>query len=93
MLKDSTILNKKKKLPWRNIENNIIIVDLDREKVLDLDNSAKEIWELIDGKKSITDIAENLIEKYDISKQDIVKDIISFINELLKRELVYEEKS
>jgi len=93
MIKSTTILIKKEKLPWRTIEDNTIIVDLDREKVIDLDGAAKTIWDSIDGNNSMDDIVSALTEIYSVSRKNALEDTVSFAEELLERGLIYEKKS
>jgi hypothetical protein len=91
MIKSTTILNKKERLPWRTIENNTIIVDLNREKVIDLDSVAKEIWDGIDGNNSIDDIVSKIMDTYIVSKETALEDTTSFAGELLHKGLIYEQ--
>ncbi len=90
MIKNTTILTKKDRLPWRAIENSIIIVDLTHEKVINLDGVAKTIWDWVDGKNTVNDIVSAITEIYDVSRKNALKDTVSFVEELLQRGLVYE---
>ncbi len=90
MIEGGKIYIKRNKLPWRIIEDEAVIVDLDRNAVLQLNETARVIWEAIDGNNSVDRIAYNLTEQYDIDSANAYKDTVGFINNLAERGLIYE---
>lgn len=91
MITNTTIFVKKARLPWRVIEEHAIIVDLDREKVIDLGGVAKDIWDSIDGNTSIDDMTARVTGAYDVSREDALQDILEFTGQLLGRGLIHEK--
>lgn len=92
MLRKTTILTKKERLPWRTLGGEAVIVDLDREKVLCLDGTAGSIWELIDGFATLEAIALKLTREYDVNMVTALEDVAAFAGELLARGLVHEKQ-
>lgn len=53
-----------------------------------LDEIGEIIWESIDGKTSVEEIAEKITEKYNVEYEKVLKDTKQFIDELLNAELI-----
>ena len=89
MITDETILHKQKKIPHRIIEDELIIVDINKETVIQINETGKTIWELIDGSNTITKIIKELLNNYDVSEKKATADVFEFANKLSNKELVY----
>ncbi len=83
----------------REIEGEIIIVPLTagigdaEDDLFSLNETGRAFWKLLDGKKTLAQIAKTLAEKYDAPPARIEKDILGLAAELLKRRLISEQKS
>ena len=62
------------------VTNNIA----DMTSVYTLNETGAFIWELIDGKKSVEDLINAIIDKYDIDREKATKDVFSFIDNMNK---------
>ena len=49
------------------------------ERVFELDEIASEVMQLIDGKSSIIDIVDKLVEKFEGASKDVVKKDVLFM--------------
>ncbi len=80
----------------REIEGEIIIVPLvsgigDMDDALyTLNKTGKYIWQKLDRKKSLKDIARELTSEFDATAKQVEKDVIGLIKELFKRRMVVE---
>ena len=80
----------------RNIEGEIIIVPLvagigDMEDTLfTLNESGRTIWNLMDGKRSLKDIATELEALYEAPNCEIEQDVIGLVGELVSRRMLVE---
>jgi methyltransferase-like protein len=54
----------------------------DMDSVYTLNETGAFIWELIDGKKSISDLINALAEEYKIDIETAEADVLSFINKM-----------
>jgi hypothetical protein len=78
----------------REIEGELIIVPLisgigDMEdELFTLNETGRAIWEKLDGRKPLKDIVGELCSEYDASPDEIEKDVIGLVEELLKRKIV-----
>jgi len=80
----------------REIEGELIIVPLvsgigDMEdELFTLNETGRAIWEKLDGKKSLKDVAEELSAEFEASSGEIETDVIGLAEELLKRRMLVE---
>ena len=80
----------------REIEGELIIVPLvsgigDMEdELFTLKETGRAIWEKLDGKKSLKDVAEELSAEFEASSGEIETDVIGLAEELLKRRMLVE---
>jgi len=85
---------KGKDLVTRDVAGETIIVPI-KNKVGDLDSiyTLNEvgtlIWGLIDGKKSVSEIAEAICKTYEVKPEDAAKDTLEFLNTLKEAGLIH----
>ncbi len=78
----------------RNIEGELIIVPLAagvgdmEDELFTLNETGRAIWDELDGKKTITEIVQNLSVEYDGEEGEIEADVIGIAAELLKRRMI-----
>lgn len=82
----------------REIEGEIIIVPLTagignaKDDLFSLNKTGRAVWKLLDGKKTLAQIAKALSKEYDSPLAEIEKDVVGLVAELLKRRIVSEKK-
>jgi len=80
----------------RDIEGELIIVPLvagigDMEDELyTMNETGKAIWNKLDGKRSLKEVAEELKTEFEAPAVEIEKDVIGLVEELLKRRMIVE---
>lgn len=62
------------------VSNNIA----DMNSVYTLNETGAFLWELIDDRKTVSDLIESLISEYEIDKETATADVMSFIEEMNK---------
>lgn len=78
----------------REIEGEIIIVPLvagigdAEDDIFSLNETGRAIWKLLDGKRTLNQIVAELQEEYDMTQNEIAKDVIGLISELEKKHMV-----
>ena len=83
----------------REIEGDLIIVPLTSEvgdmedELYSLNETARDIWDRLDGKTSLRDLINQLSDEYDASFQEIEADVFGLIKEFLKRKFFVETQS
>jgi hypothetical protein len=83
----------------REIEGELIIVPLVsgignmEDELFTLNDTGKTIWNKLDSQKSLKVLVEELYTEFEDPKDEIEKDVIGLVGELLKRRMVVEVKS
>jgi len=81
----------------REIEGEVIIVPLvagigdAEDELYTLNETGKAIWNRLDGKKTLQDIAKELAAEFDAPLQEIETDVAGLVNELVKRKMLVEK--
>ncbi len=88
MVSLNSCISKNKKVPWRIIEGEAILVDVSGASITHLNEVGAEIWNSIDGKKSISDIARHIQNLFEVDEQTTQKDTLEFIGLLTKKGVV-----
>ena len=80
---------KKKNLKQRNRESKLLLYDLDKGSLMELNNSAKYIWSKIED-KTMDDLINDYAEHYGIEHEIAVIDVITVTDELIKNGFITE---
>jgi coenzyme PQQ biosynthesis protein PqqD len=76
------------KVAWQSIEGETIL--LVEEKLLGLNAVAARVWQLIDGTRTVPDIADEIAQAFEGTPSLIREDVVSFVQTLADRGLVVE---
>ena len=80
----------------REIEGELIIVPLVagigdlEDDLFSMNKTGKAIWDQLDGKKSLDEIAVALGQDYDAPPGEIERDVLGLVQELVKRRMLVE---
>ncbi len=80
----------------REIEGEIIIVPLSadiggmEDALYTMNDTGKAIWDRLDGKNSLKDVVKRLSIEYKASAEEIEKDVIKLVEELLIKKMLVE---
>ena len=78
----------------REIEGEVIIVPLVSgigdadDELYTLNPTGQAIWQKLDGKRTLKEIAGLLQNEFDAPITDLEKDVLGFVNELTKRKML-----
>jgi hypothetical protein len=90
------ILIPSKDIVARKIEGEIVIVPLVsgignlEDELFTLNETGRAVWERLDGKKALREIAAELAFEYDGPLEEIERDVTGLIDELIKRRMLVE---
>jgi hypothetical protein len=78
----------------RDIEGELVIVplvsgvgDMDDE-LFTVNETGRDIWDRLDGRKTLKEVAAELSSYYDAAVEDIEKDVLGFVGELVRRKIL-----
>ena len=83
-------LAKSERFAWRVIEDEAVLLDRDEAEVLRLNAIGTEIWQALDGARSIAEIINQIHQSFDVDRKTAEKDVLRFMKELVNREMVEE---
>lgn len=83
---------RKNKIISGTLDDELIMMDIDKGKYFALNPVAKRIWELLSEPLTINDICSVLINEYEISKEKCIEEVEKYITELVKLNLVTSRK-
>ena len=78
----------------REIEGEIVIVPLVAgigdadDELYTLNESGQAIWRLLDGQRTLDQVVGALAETFDSPRADMEKDVVGFVDELVRRGIV-----
>ena len=73
----------------KSAEDEAILVIPQKGQVKVINEVGAIIWELIDGKRTIASIIEEIISQFDVDPITAESDVINFTTELYKRDIIY----
>ncbi|MCM8791875.1 MAG: PqqD family protein [Candidatus Omnitrophica bacterium] len=80
---------KNKDIAYRIIDREAIVLSLnDEEKVNIFNETATRIWELIDGKNKVKDIAQKLTKEYQIDYLEAESEVKRLLEEMCFKKLI-----
>lgn len=73
---------------WREFGSETILLDPVTGQYAQVNPSGVSIWSRIDGQCTVSEIAQQLAEEFGTAPEDIVMDVLSFIEALLEARLI-----
>ena len=78
----------KENVIFRDLDDEMIIMDMNSGKYFGLNETGARIWSLLNENQKIKDIIEKLSDEYDITKEQCEKEVKKFISTLLEKGLI-----
>lgn len=73
---------------WRLIEGEAVILSMDTKVFRGLNAVSSRVWELIDGRRSVDEIAQLIAHEFQVAPDVAARDVRAFMEELLAKGLV-----
>jgi hypothetical protein len=84
---ESVVVRREDPLTAR-IDDEIVMLDLTRSQYFGLDATGAEVWELLDGSRSVEAACARLTERYDVDLDTCRDHVLAFVGELAEAGLV-----
>ena len=86
-MNDSSVLKKNPDFVTRVIEDETILIPIfktskEANYIYTLNKVAHEVWNLIDGKKSLAEIKKKVLKEFDTTPEEVDKEIQDFLRDL-----------
>jgi hypothetical protein len=93
MISDETRPRPAPRAVWREVDSEAIIVLPDQGQFKVLNAVGGRVWQLADGTRTVTQIAQSICAEYDVAADIALRDVRAFIEALVtKGALIIGEK-
>jgi len=75
-------------LAWREIDGETVIISPNDSVMHELNDTGSFLWKNIDGKKSAVELAELLLENYEVTPDIALSDTQALLEEMSSRKLL-----
>lgn len=81
------MLKTKEEIIWRVVDDEALLLDTDSGYYFSMNDTATEIWCLLNEGKSIDDVATTISERYEIDSKSVRRDVQELIANLNKEQI------
>ena len=83
---------RNERIAWRLIEDEAVLLDRDEGELLRLNPVGTEIWQGLDGRRTVGELVELIREAFEVDRTRAEKDVLRFLSQLARREMVEEPR-
>jgi hypothetical protein len=83
-----TTPSKSEHIVFRMVDGEAVLVEPRKGLVTVINSVGSRIWELVDGSRTASDIAEVIAGEYDTSPDTALKDAVEFLRDMAEKDLV-----
>ena len=76
----------------RAVEDETLVIHLPSGNYFSLNSVGTQMWENIDGRRTVRELADLISAEYDAEPERIQPDVLNLINELVSEGLVFAEQ-
>ena len=93
----SSIFVRSEDVVSRLIDNQVLIIPLTSgmanadDSLYTLSPTAQDIWDLLDGERTLLEVIEILSAKYNGNNETLQEDVLGFVHEMLSEKLVRQK--
>ena len=70
------------------IDNETVMMSLERDEYYGLDEIATDIWNLLGEPRSAEEILDNLDERFETDRETIATDLMAFLNDMVESKVL-----
>jgi len=78
---------RNERVTWRVLEGDCILLHLDSGVYYTLNHVGRFLWESLDGKRSLLDIHEAILDRYEVDAERVKSDLLEILEDLVKEDL------
>ena len=88
MITDEAILQRADDVRFRAVDDETVVIRQEAAEALVLNEVAGRILELVDGRNTVRDVVDRLLEEYEVSPASLTEDVHTYLRELLEAGVV-----
>ncbi len=77
----------------RKIDNELLVVDQENDKIHQFNRSAAFIWDHCDGQNSVNDIIKVTLDKFEANEVQVSEDVTAILENLISLNLIELESA
>jgi hypothetical protein len=74
------------------LHDELVMMDIDQGKYFSLNPVATRIWDLLEKYPGVDELCRQLMEEYEVDFSQCTKEVVEYLNEMLKLGLVLKEE-
>ena len=82
------IPQKKDSFIWREIDGETFILSETGKKIITLNKVASFIWQKCNGRQSLKQICDDILEKFAVDRELAEKDLYRFVGEMQQNQMI-----
>lgn len=83
-----TVIERTQGLLASELDNEIVMLNVQRGNYYGLSGVAKRVWELLDGPKSIGEVCQLLQAEFEVDADTCSRDVLVFVEQLIRENMV-----
>ncbi|MDU1411728.1 MAG: lasso peptide biosynthesis PqqD family chaperone [Clostridium sp.] len=88
---NNTIIYRKNNIEWTDLNDDFVMMDIEKGKYYAINSSGGAIWEKIKNPISVSSLINYLITEFQIDKNTCYEDTLKFLNQLNDSKLICTE--
>ena len=84
----SSTIRTSENIVSRNLQGELILLNLKTNLYCGLDHVGTKIWQLINKHKILNEVLNELMKEYDVSEAKCTEDLLNFLSMLKEKELI-----
>lgn len=88
MITDEAVLRRADDVRFRAVDDETVVIRQEAAEALVLNEVAGRILELVDGRNTVGDVVDRLLEEYEVSPASLTEDVHTYLRELLEAGVV-----
>lgn len=85
---DASLYRKVDRVIAQRVDGTVVLLHLDDGRYFALDEVGARFWELLDGQKSLTEVARQIAGEYREPRERVEQDLVELVSELTHERLV-----
>ena len=86
---DAAVPARADQIAWREVGDEVYVFATEGDAVHTLSAVAADIWRACDGRNRVCDIADLIVQAYDVDRQTAVADLVDCLAALEQKGLIY----
>jgi hypothetical protein len=82
------VVKLKKQINVTDLSGEKVMIDFESGKYFMIKGSGNDIWDMIQNEITVSDIIENLLKEYDVSREECTQSVMDFLGNLRELDFI-----